>query len=74
MSNIIPFPISNPVCQATTMGGLSTPELRERAKINLYSDLRHRGINHIDAFDAMEAFGRDMDRINARLGGLDVQS
>jgi hypothetical protein len=66
MSNIIPFPISNPQCQAASIGGLSTPELRERAKWNFYTDLRRRGVDHIKAVDQADAFAADMDRINAR--------
>jgi len=66
MSNVIPFPISNTECQSATMGGLSTPELRERAKWNLYTSLRRQGLDHVDAYFRMESFARDMDRINSR--------
>jgi len=68
MSNVIPFPIQNPQCQAATIGGLSTPELRARAKLNFYSTLRRGGADHITAYEQTEAFAASLDRINARMG------
>jgi hypothetical protein len=68
MSNVIPFPIQNPQCQAATMGGLSTPELRRRAFENHYSADRRAGFDAIEAYDRATAFLDEMDRINARFG------
>jgi hypothetical protein len=45
------------------MPGLTTPELRERAKDNFYTAERRRGVDPLTAYMRMEAFERDLDRI-----------
>ncbi len=68
MTNVIPFPrISNTECQASSMPGMTDPELRERAKQNFYSAERRAGTDHVTAYELSEAFGRDLDRINSRM-------
>ena len=67
MADVIPFPISNSECQAATMGGLSTPELRRRAFDNHYTADRRAGLDALTAYDRATAFMDEMDRIAAKM-------
>lgn len=61
-SNLIPFPVSTN-CSGRTMPGLTTPELRQRARDNYYDAERRRGSDPLTAFDRAEAFADDLERI-----------
>ena len=60
--NVIRFPVPTS-CSGRTMPGLTTPELRRRARDNFYSAQRHIGIDPSTAFDLAEAFEADLERI-----------
>jgi hypothetical protein len=60
--SVIPFPVSTS-CSGRTMPGLTTPELRERAVTNYYSDERRKGVDPLTAHDRAMAFGDDLERI-----------
>jgi hypothetical protein len=62
MAEIIPFPVST-ACSGRTMPGLTTPELRQRARDNFYTAERLMGSDCITAFDRAEAFAADIERI-----------
>lgn len=61
-SNLIPFPVSTN-CTGRTMPGLTTPELRQRARDNYYDAERRMGSDPLTAFDRAEAFADDLERI-----------
>ncbi|MEN6535678.1 MAG: hypothetical protein ABFD89_18585 [Bryobacteraceae bacterium] len=66
--NIIPFPTSiSTSCSGRTMPGLTTPELRQRARDNFYTAERLRGVDPATAYDRSEAFGAHLDEIYARM-------
>lgn len=66
MSNVVPFPcVNNAYASGASMPGLTTSELRERAKDNFYTAERRRGVDPLTAYMRMEAFERDLDRIAA---------
>lgn len=66
MSNVVSFPcVNGAYASGSSMPGLTTPELRERAKSNFYTAERRRGVDPITAHARMEAFDRDLDRIAA---------
>lgn len=60
--NIIPFPVST-ACSGRTMPGLTTAELRQRARDNFYTAERLRGTDAATAYDLAEAFEADLERI-----------
>jgi len=69
MSNVIQFP--SPVstqCSASTMPGLTTPELRRRALDNFYTAERRAGCDAVTAYDRMCAYSDDLDRIASIMG------
>jgi len=59
---VIPFPVPTS-CTGRTMPGLTTPELRRRARDNYYTAERRAGADIITAFDRAEAFAADLERI-----------
>jgi hypothetical protein len=59
---VITFPVPAS-CSGRTMPGLTTPELRQRARDNFYTAERRAGADVITAFDRAEAFAADLDRI-----------
>lgn len=61
-SCVIPFPVSTS-CSGRTMPGLTTPELRQRAKDNYYTAERRAGTDPLTAFDRAEVFAADLERI-----------
>ena len=61
-AEIITFPVPTS-CSGTTMPGLTTPELRQRARDNFYTAERLAGRDPITAYDRAEAFAADIDRI-----------
>lgn len=63
MSTIIEFPTVSTQCSASTMPGLTTPELRARAVLNYYTAERHKHVPSDIAWERSQAFGRDLDRI-----------
>lgn len=60
--NVISFPVSTS-CSGRTMPGLTTAELRQRAKDNFYTAERLRGADPVEAYDRAEAFAADIERI-----------
>jgi hypothetical protein len=65
MSNVLPFPrVDGAYASGRSMPGLTTPELRARAVLNFYTDLRRRQTPSDDAWEMSQAFGRDLDRIS----------
>jgi hypothetical protein len=62
MPNVIPFPVPSS-CSGRTMPGLTTPELRQRARDNYYTAERRSGADACTAFDRAEAFAADLERI-----------
>lgn len=64
MSNIVPFPhVDGAYASGRSMPGLTTPELRERAILNFYTELRHQQVPPDLAWGRSQEFGRDLDRI-----------
>lgn len=61
-NNIIPFPVST-ACSGRTMPGLTTAELRRRARDNFYTAERLTGIDPLTAYERAEAFAADLERI-----------
>jgi len=59
---IIPFPVPTS-CTGRTMPGLTTPELRQRARDNYYTAERRAGRDPATAYDRAEAFAADLERI-----------
>ena len=62
MAEVIPFPVPTS-CSGRTMPGLTTPELREVARLNFYTAERRQGIDPFTAYDRAEAFVKDLERI-----------
>ena len=63
-AEIITFPVPTS-CSGRTMPGLTTPELRQRARDNFYSAQRRSGVDPATAYERAEAFEADLDRIAA---------
>lgn len=61
-ADVIDFPISSN-CSGRTMPGLTTPELRERARLNFYTAERRRGIDPFTAYNRADVFVKDLERI-----------
>jgi len=59
---VIPFPVPTS-CSGRTMPGLTTPELRQRARDNFYSLQRSIGVDAATAYGLAEAFEADLERI-----------
>jgi hypothetical protein len=59
---VIPFPVPTS-CSGCTMPGLTTAELRERARENFYSAERRAGADPLTAYERAEAFAADLERI-----------
>jgi hypothetical protein len=62
--NVIPFPVPTS-CSGRTMPGLTTPELRQRARDNYYSAERRLGTDPLSAYERAEEFLINLDRIAA---------
>ena len=61
-ASVIPFPVPTS-CSGRTMPGLTTPELRRRARDNYYTSERLRGTDPLTAHYRAEAFEADLERI-----------
>lgn len=62
--NVVTFQrVSGAYASGRSMPGLTTPELRERAILNFYTELRHQKVPSDLAWDRSQEFGRDLDRI-----------
>jgi hypothetical protein len=63
-ATIIDFPTQiSSACSGHTMPGLTTAELRQRARDNFYTAERLRGVDCCTAYDRAEAFAADIERI-----------
>lgn len=65
-ADIIQFPVQTS-CSGCTIPGITTAELRQRAKDNYYSACRRQGIDAVSAFDLAEAFAADIERIHGEM-------
>lgn len=63
MSNIIEFPSVSTECTSRTMPGLTSPELRMRARNNYYTALRHQQIDPMTANDLADGYLENLERI-----------
>ena len=61
--NVVPFPSVSTSCSGRTMPGLTTPELRQRARDNFYTAERLAGRDPVTAYDRAEAFAADIERL-----------
>jgi hypothetical protein len=68
-SNMIQLPaVDGSYASGRGMPGLTTPELRERAKQNYYDAERRSGTDALTAHDRMEEFGRDLEILGRIMG------
>ncbi len=66
--NVIPFPAPVPSsCSGCTIPGLTTAELRRRARDNFYTAERLAGVDPLTAYERSEAFAADIERIYANM-------
>lgn len=62
--NIIPFPhVNGAYASGRSMPGLTTPELRVRARDNYYTELRRQQVDPLTANDLADGFLDNLDRI-----------
>lgn len=66
MSNVITFPVPTS-CSGRTMPGLTTAELRQRARDNFYSAERRQGTDCLTAWERAEAFAADIERVHTEM-------
>jgi hypothetical protein len=63
MSNIIEFPSVSTECSGRTMPGMTSPELRIRARDNYYTALRRQHVDPLTAADLADGFLDNLERI-----------
>lgn len=61
---VIAFPVPTS-CSGRTMPGLTSAELRQRARDNYYNAERRAGADPMTAYDRAETFAADLERIAA---------
>lgn len=68
-SNVLQFPeVSGAYASGCSMPGLTSPELRQRALDNFYSEERRGGADPQTAFDRMTEFARDLELLGLIMG------
>jgi hypothetical protein len=69
MSNVVEFPrINGAYASGRSMPGLTTPELRIRARDNYYSELRHQQVDPLTADDLADGYLLTLERISREMG------
>jgi hypothetical protein len=64
MSNVIQFPcVDGAYASGRSMPGLTTPELRIRARDNYYTALRHQQVDPLTANDLADGYLDNLDRL-----------
>jgi hypothetical protein len=63
VSNVIEFPRVSTECSGRTMPGLTTLELRIRARDNYYTALRRQHVDPLTATDLADGFLDNLERI-----------